>query len=95
MNIPVKVMHESFPDFLIPGLILTGMGVLTLAAFIAVFLRRSIDRFIAGLALFGFTIWFAVEIAILRQLHWLHIIWGVPVLLGILGAIPLMCEGRK
>ena len=46
----------------------------------------------AGLALVGFAIWFAVEIAILREVHWLHIVWGTPVLVGIWAALPLIPE---
>lgn len=95
MKIPVMVMHGTFSNFLIPGIILTGMGILTSAAFIAVFVKSRIDWFIASVALVGLTIWFAVEIAILRQVHWLHIVWGVPVLIGIWAALPLIHEGRK
>ena len=95
MNMPVEIMHGVFPDFFIPGLILTGMGILNLAAFAAVFLKKNYDWVMAGLALVGFAIWFGVEIAILRELHWLHIVWGTPVLLGIWAAIPMIPEVRK
>lgn len=94
MNIPVAGMHGAFPDFLVPGIILTGMGLLTSLAFFAVLLRRSIDWLLASMALGGFVIWFAVEIAILRELHWLHIVWGVPVLIGLWAALPLI-HGTK
>ena len=90
MNIPVEIMHGAFHDFLIPGLILTAMGVLNVAALIAVYRRDRIDWVLSGLALVGFVIWFAVEIAILHEVHWLHIMWGVPVLVGIWAAIPLI-----
>lgn len=90
MQIPVTVMHGTFSNFLIPGIILTGMGVLTLAAFVTVLIKSRVDWFMAGVALIGFTIWFSVEIAIVRQLHWLHIVWGVPVLIGIWAALPLI-----
>lgn len=33
-------------------------------------------------------IWFLVEIAILLEFHWLHAMWGLPVVLGLLAAIP-------
>lgn len=95
MNIPVAGMHGAFPNFFIPGVILTGMGILTSAAFIAVLVKSSIDWLIAGVALVGFVIWFAVEIAILRELHWLHIVWGVPVLIGLWAALPLIHEGKR
>ena len=41
-------------------------------------------------AMGGLGIWFTVEIAILRELHWLHFMWGVPVILGGFMAIPLL-----
>jgi len=35
-------------------------------------------------------VWFLVEIAILRELHWLHAMWGLPVILGGIMALPLV-----
>lgn len=95
MKMPPEMMNGVFPDFFIPGLILTGMGLLTSAAFIEVFRKSRIDWIMAGLALVGFFIWFTVEIAILRELHWLHIVWGTPVLIGIWAALPLIPKNRK
>ena len=40
MDMPVAMMHGTFQDFLIPGVILFGLGLLNVAAFFAV-LRRS------------------------------------------------------
>lgn len=90
MQIPVGMMHGAFPDFFVPGLILTGMGLLTSLAFLAVLRRQRTDWLLAGMALVGFVIWFAVEIAILREVHWLHIVWGIPVLIGLWAALPLI-----
>lgn len=90
MKMPVEMMHGVFSNFLVPGIILHSMGLLTAAALIAVWTRAKIDWLLAGLVLVGFTIWFAVEIAILGELHWLHIMWGVPVLVGIWAALPLI-----
>src|SRR5690242_3291531 len=42
MDMPVSLMHGVFPDFLIPGIILFGLGVLNTLAFISVF--RKADR---------------------------------------------------
>jgi hypothetical protein len=95
MNMPVSMMNGVFLDFFIPGIILTAMGLITTFAYVAVLRRMSIDWFLAGVALIGFTIWFSVEIAILRELHWLHIVSGVPVLVGIWAAIPLVHPSRK
>ena len=90
MDMPVDMMHGAFPNFLIPGIILLGLGILTALAFISVLRRTHSDWFMAGLALGGLFIWFWVEIAILRELHWLHAMWGIPVLLGWVVTIPLM-----
>jgi hypothetical protein len=89
MDMPVRIMHGAFPDFLIPGVILFGLGILNAAAFIAVFRRSSADWVMTGLALGGLTIWFIVEIAIVQELVWLHFMWGMPVYVGIVPAITL------
>jgi hypothetical protein len=90
MKMPVSLMHGTFSDFLIPGVILFALGVLNVAAFVAVLRRRRHDWIAAGLALGGLAIWFFVEIAILRELHWLHVMWGFPVILGLVAAVPLL-----
>jgi len=90
MDMPVGIMHGVFRDFLIPGLILLALGLLNIAAFVGV-LRKSRAAWLwAGLAIGGFAVWFFVEIVILRELHWLHAMWGLPVLLGGIVAIPLL-----
>jgi hypothetical protein len=95
MDIPVTVMHGSFASFLIPGVILFLLGALNLVAFLAVWRRSLADWVAAGLALVGLAVWFIVEIVILRELHWLHAMWGLPVLWGIGVAIPLIPVGRR
>lgn len=90
MDMPVSLMRGTFQDFLIPGLILFGLGLLNVAAFVGVLRRRRWDWIGAGLALGGLAVWFLVEIVILRELHWLHVMWGFPVLLGIFVALPLL-----
>ena len=82
MDMPVDIMHGVFCDFLIPGLILLGLGILNTAAFIAVFRMTRAYWVLAGLALGGLSIWFLVEIIILQELHWLHFMWGLPVVAG-------------
>jgi hypothetical protein len=42
----------------------------------------------------GLAVWFIVEIAILRELHWLHAMWGLPVLTGCLVALSLVPSRR-
>jgi hypothetical protein len=90
MDIPVSVLHGAFQDFLIPGVILFALGVLNVAAFFAVLRRSRTDWLAASLAIGGLAIWFFVEIAILRELHWLHAMWGLPVIVGAVAAVPLL-----
>src|SRR5262249_35814915 len=90
MDMPVAIMHGTFRDFLIPGVILFVLGLLNLGAFAAVFRRSRADWVAAGLALGELAVWFVVEILILRDLHWLHVMWGFPVILGIVVAVPLL-----
>lgn len=90
MDMPVGIMHGAFPDFFIPGVLLLGLGILNTFAFFTVLRRTGSDWFMAGLALGGLYIWFVVEIIILQELHWLHLMWGLPVLLGWVAAIPLI-----
>ncbi len=94
MDMPVEIMYGVFRDFLIPGLILIGLGILTTAAFVAVLRRTRYDWLLAGLALGALAVWFIVEIAILREVHWLHAMWGLPVLAGGLAALPLVPSRR-
>lgn len=90
MDMPVEIMHGVFSDFLIPGIILLLLGILNAFAFRSVLLKSHSDWLMAGIALGGWVIWFVVEIIILQELHWLHLMWGVPVLWGITTAIPLI-----
>ena len=92
MDMPVEIMHGAFRDFFIPGIILFGLGILATAAFISVLYRRRSGWILASFSLGGFAVWFWVEIAILLDLHWLHFMWGLPVLVGGLAAIPLVPE---
>jgi hypothetical protein len=93
MNIPVEVLHGFFTDFFIPGLLLIGLGILNSFAFVAVWRRRRTDWLFAGLALGGMTVWFGIEIAVLGEIVWLHVMWGLPVLLGAVMALPLIPAG--
>ena len=90
MDMPVEIMHGFFKDFLIPGFMLMGLGILNAIAFIAVLLKKRNGWFFSGLALGGLLIWFTIEILILREVHWLHAMWGLPVIMGLLMVIPLI-----
>ena len=90
MDMPVTIMHGTFADFLIPGIILITLGILNVVAFITVFRRNRFDWIMAVTALGGLLIWFWIEIAILQAFHWLHAMWGLPVVIGALAALPLI-----
>ena len=82
MDMPVEIMHGFFKDYLIPGFMLIGLGFLNAAAFITVLLKNRKGWILSSLALGGLVIWFTVEIIILQEFHWLHAMWGFPVIVG-------------
>jgi hypothetical protein len=90
MKIPPQVLHGAFRDFLLPGLILFGLGLLNAVAFVCVWRRNRADWLAAGLAIGGLAVWFVVEILIVRELVWLYAMWGLPVLLGGVAAVSLL-----
>ena len=90
MKMPVDMMHGAFTNFLIPGIILFGLGILNSIAFLFVWRRRQGAWLISAFALGGLAIWFWVEIAILLELHWLHAMWGLPVIAGVLAMLTLV-----
>ena len=94
MDMSVEIMHGFFKDFLTPGFMLIGLGILNAAAFITVLLKNRNGWIFASLALGGLFIWFTVEIIILQEFHWLHAMWGLPVLVGIMVTIPLIISRR-
>jgi len=87
MDMPVGIMHGVFTNFLVPGLILFILGIINTAAFILSLRKRPfyliLDLIVPGLLL-G---WFWIEIAILQQLHWLHLMWGGPVVAAVVAAL--------
>jgi hypothetical protein len=90
MDMPVDILHGVFSDFMLPGFILSALGFLNGAAFVAVLRRSRIDWILASLALGGLALWFCAEIAIVQDLVWEHFIWGIPVYAGCLAALPLI-----
>ncbi len=90
MEMPVHIMHGIFKDFLIPGIILFALGIINSFAFISVYRKTSNDWRDALLSMTLMIVWFTVEILILRELHWLHAMWGLPVLYGWVLSVPLM-----
>lgn len=90
MKMPVEIMHGTFANFLIPGLILFGLGVLNTVAFFAVVRRRRLAWALAAAGVGGMLIWFWIEIAVLLEINWLHAMWGLPVVLGAIAVVPLV-----
>lgn len=90
MAMSVGIMHGAFRDFLVPGVILFCLGALSGAAFSGVLRKSRFGWLWVGLALGGWSVWFLVEITILRQLHWLHAASGFPVILAGAAAVPLL-----
>jgi hypothetical protein len=82
MDMPVDIMNGAFSDYFIPGLILLGLGILNCMAFVPVLRRWKSGWVYANLAMGGYVIWFITEIIILQNVHWLHAMWGLPVVLG-------------
>jgi Protein of unknown function (DUF998) len=89
MDMPVEIMHGTFANFLLPGILLLALGVLNTVAFVAVLRRTSLHWLLAISAMAAMLIWFWIEIAVLLQLHWLHAMWGLPVLAGFLAGFSL------
>lgn len=89
MKMPVEIMHGAFPNFLIPGLFLTGLGILTTTAFFEVLHKSSVAWFFSILAMGGYSIWFLVEIMLVGT-SWLQIMWGLPVVVGFLLTFPMI-----
>jgi len=83
MQMPVSIMHGAFQTFLVPGIILFGLGIINTIAFFTVLRKHHLSWLWASVAMWGLAIWFWVEIAILQELHWLHAMWGLPVALGL------------
>jgi hypothetical protein len=94
MDMQIEIMHGFFKDFLTPGFMLIGLGVLNAAAFITVLLKNRNGWILSSLALGGLFIWFTVEIIILQEFHWLHAMWGLPVIVGIMATLPLVISHR-
>lgn len=90
MDMPVEIMHGAFPDFTVPGIILFALGILNTAAFFAVLRKTRFDWIAAVAASGAMIIWFWIEIAILLELHWLHAMWGLPVVAGFFAALPMV-----
>lgn len=87
MDMPVAIMYGTFRDFLIPGMLLFCLGLLNAIAFWVYIKKLKLQWALVFGALVSLLGWFWIEIAILRQIHWLHAVWGGPVVLAIIAAL--------
>ena len=83
LNMPVEMLQYSpFTNFFIPGLILfTIIGLGSLFAGIIVIMKLRGYPFMVIFMGFALSIWISVQILYLKDVHYLHIIYG---LLGII-----------
>ncbi|MGZ5285999.1 MAG: DUF998 domain-containing protein [Flavisolibacter sp.] len=95
LKMPVEMMNGVFRDFMIPGVILFVLGLLNGLAFLMVLYKKPFGWIVSMAALSGMLVWFWIEIAILLQLHWLHAMWGLPVLIGLGVALPTVPSSFK
>lgn len=95
MQMPVDIMHGVFLDFFIPGVILFVLGILNAAAFFEVIRRERENWFVAIVVNLCMLIWFWVEIAIIEEVHWLHAMWGLPVVAGLTATLPFVPSLRS
>lgn len=77
LNLPVSILEATpFKDFLIPGIILTGVvgGINLLAVFFN--LQRHTNRYNWALA-GGITItgWIIAQMILIQTAHWLHFVY--------------------
>ncbi len=80
----------SLYRFFDPGIILFLLGILNIVGFFKVLQSTKTGWIWAGLATGGLTIWFWIEIAILEELHWLHAMWGLPVIAAGITMLPFI-----
>jgi hypothetical protein len=66
------------------------MGVLSAMAFYKIIRAQKNDWKWGGIVLAGWYVWFVMEIMILGELNFMHAIWGIPVMVGIIMWIPLL-----
>ncbi|MEJ2594102.1 MAG: hypothetical protein P8100_03020 [bacterium] len=90
LGLPISLLeHSPFEDFLIPGFILfivIGLGNLVVCGL--VILRTGKNASWVIVAGFALAVWIAVQLLMIRQVHYLHIIYAfVGILLMILGII--------
>ena len=90
LQMPTSLLAGSpFPDFLVPGLILGGLfGLGSLAVAILGLRSVRLAPFLAFAIGCGQTIWIVVEVAIIRGLSFVHVIYfGIGLVIAV-AAVP-------
>lgn len=95
LGMPVAMLPGVFPDFLVPGLLLSALGALNAWAFLALRERSPTAWLPVGFATGGMVVWIGVEMVILQAAHWAHAVWGLPAAVAGLLALPLVPRGRR
>ncbi|UCH61637.1 MAG: hypothetical protein JSU77_07400 [Fidelibacterota bacterium] len=79
LGLPLELLeHSPFPDYFIPGLVLLIVNGLGSLAGGIITLRRSRMAAEVAIALGTFLVlWIVVQIAIIRSVHWLHVLYFI------------------
>lgn len=76
--VPLALLQgTSFATFLVPGVLLSGVGAIHVAAMLALWRHAHLAGDLALLASGAIAVWIVAEIAILQQLHPLHILYSL------------------
>lgn len=88
LNMPVESLKQSaFTDFFIPGLILfVVLGLGSIITSIVVIMRSKGYPFLTIFIGFALSIWISVQMLILHEVNWIHVLYGtIGIVLIILG----------
>ena len=69
------LQHTPFTSFLIPGLLLMGLGGVQLAGALSLWRRAPWALALTVVAGGGMVVWIVVQAALLRELNWLHVLY--------------------
>lgn len=76
LGMPVTSLHGVFSSFIIPGLILAFIvGGTHIAASILLWLKSKYAVEATAVAGFGLLVWIFTELYIIREGHWLHVLY--------------------
>ena len=90
LGMPVDILKNSaFNDFFVPGLILfVVLGLGSIITSIVVIMKVHGYPFLTIFIGFALSIWISVQMLILRDVHYLHILYGlIGIILIVLGIL--------